>query len=410
MFDNAMDMKDKNRIDSILAQWEDSAPDDSDLLIAKFNRLMMDIYKPVITKSKNKDVDNDSSYLITIDHVLDNNKIAEAYLIINKAIEDNPDQFKLRQKKIFTDYKMNFYGEFIKDFDHAFKQQLKNNGKWIVDDSYYPDLPRDEVLTSLAVGYLNDIIDKDNVDVDLAEQLLDTGLNYFPNEFRLLNIYGIIAINYRDDPESAIAYYNKALTIAPDDVLIMLNMAQAKLKIGDGNGAIELADKVILSPVAPKNYKEEAKEIIEYANLEKIPVSLYSFEFEYAPVLASKAKSPFQMTRVTSIIDERLPSAGFIPQFKSKIVSDSLLTFGDKECVLWTFDTPTEVPLCKYLVFIPVNDTYEVYTLEKTLPLKENINWVIGHLSTEGHSSCGGAKGFENGEEFVKYVIDNFVK
>ena len=87
-----------------------------------------------------------------------------------------------------------------------------------------------------------------------------------------------------------------------------------------------------------------------------------------------------------------------------------MLTFGDKECVLWTFDSPTEVPLCKYLVFIPVNDSYEVYTLEKTLPLEDDINRIVGHQTTEMHSSMGGVKGFATGEEFVKYVIDNIIK
>ena len=410
MFDDAMNMKNKERMDSIITQWETVAPDNTDLALAKFQRLLLDVYKPLISKSKNKEADNDSTYLISIDHVLDQDIISQAYSIIDKAIDANPDVFKLRQYKIFKNYKLEFYGEFIRDFDRAFQQQTKNGGKWIVDDSYYPDLPRDEVITSLAVGYLNDILDHDSVDIDLAEDILNTGLKYYPEEFRLLNIYGILAANYRYDPQTAIEYYNKALSIAPDDVLILLNLAHTKVKIGDNEGAIELANKVILSPHASKDYKAEAKDIIDYANMEKIPVNLYTFQFIYAPVLAAKAKSPFQMTGVASIIDERLPSAGFIPQFKSKIVSDSMLTFGDKECVLWTFDSPTEVPLCKYLVFIPVNDSYEVYTLEKTLPLEEDITWLVGHHTTDMHSSMGGVKGFATGEEFVKYVIDNIIK
>ena len=407
-----MDRRDQHKpqLDSILSLWGKSAPDDPKLAIAKCRRLLLDCYKPVITKAKNKNAGNDSTYNIVIDHELDPVVINKAYSIIDGAINNNPDIFELRQYKLITDYQLEFYSEFIRDFEKAFKRQEQNKGKWIVDDSFSPEVPRERIFTALAVGYLNDIISKDSIDLDLAEQLLDTGLKYFPNEFRLLNIYGIIVGNYRHDAEAAAKYYSKALEIAPDDVLILLNFAQLKVKTGDAKGAIELASKVLESPEASKDYKDEAMDIISYANAEKIPVSLYSFEFQYAPVLASKAGNPFQMTNVAYIIEEDLPSGGFIPQFRSDVVKDDLITIGDKECVLWTFDDPTETPLCKYLVFIPADKGFDVYTLEKTLPLDENINWVIGHPTTEGPSSLGGVKGFENGEAFVKFVIDKIVK
>ncbi len=410
MFDEAIEANNKILMDSIITLWESSAPDDTDLAIAKFQRQLIDIYKPVVTKARDKKADNDSTYLITVDHVIDRDALAKAYAIIDRAIEANPDVFKLRQHKIFKDYKLKLYAEFISDFDRAFSRQSVNGGKWVVEDSYYPEIPRDEVIMSLAIGYLNDILDQDSVDIDLAEQILDTGLKYFPEDFRLLNVYGVIAANYRYDPVAAIDYYNRALATEPDDFLIMLNLAHTKLNIGDSNSAIELANKVILSPHAPKSYKDEAQEIIEYANMEKTPVSLYSFQFQYAPVLAASATSPFKLTDVAAIIDEWLPAAGFVPKFSSKIVSSSLLTIGDKECVVWTFDTPTETPLCKYLAFIPVDGHYEVYTLEKTLALQEGINWVIGHPTEEMHSSLGGAKGFDSGEDFVNYVLDHFIK
>ncbi len=412
IFEAAMSEKNRNipRIDSILSIWEKSTPEATDLAIAKFERLLLDRYRQVITKAKDKNADNDSTYLITIDHVLDKDVVAKAYAIIDAAIDKFPDLFKLRQHKIRTNYKLGFYDEFIKDFDSAFKRQTFNKGRWIVSDTYYPELPRDEIFTNLAIGYINDIFGKDKIDIDLAEKLMETGLNYFPKEYRFLNVCGIIAANYRHDIKKGIEYYSMALSIVPDDLIVLLNLAHMKIRTGDNEEAIKIAEKVINSPEAPSQYIEEAKELIQFAKAEKTPVSLYSFEFKFTPILAANATSPFHLTNVQAIIDELLPSEGYAVEFRSDMVTDQLFTYGDKECVLWTFDTPTETPLCKYIAFIPVNEKFEVYTLEKTIPINDNANWVIGHVQTDGHSPVGGVKGFDSGEDFITFVLDNIVK
>lgn len=405
----SVDEPSKSALDSILSQWINQDPDEPDLAVAKFQRLLLDPYKPTVTKSRNKDADNDTTYIIAINRVIDEEIIKKAYAIIDEAIEKNPDLFRLREQKLAVDYNMDFNEELIKDFDNAFSRQVQNHGNWNAERSYFADTPGDQIVARTAVTYISDILEKDHIDFDFVEELINTGLRYFPDEYRLLNIYGAVEGFYKHDTEAGVRYFEKALAIAPDDVFVLLNFAHLKVSTGDDEGAIELANRVIASDTS-EEYKDVAREIIEYANHEKVPVSLYSFEFKYTPVLAAKAENPFQLTNVGAIIEELLPAEGYIPQFSSDIVSDSVVTVNGKECVLWTFSDPTETPLCKYLVFIPADNGYDIYTLEKTLPLQDDINWVIGQPSASGHSSFGGVKGFENGEEFVKFVIDNFVK
>ena len=100
-----------------------------------------------------------------------------------------------------------------------------------------------------------------NIDQDsLACELCAATLKYFPNDFRFINLCGAIKY-FSGSYNEALNYFNQALAISPDDVLVMSNIAQVNYILGNYGETIIICDKIFSIPNADTEIVSFAEEL-----------------------------------------------------------------------------------------------------------------------------------------------------
>lgn len=84
-------------------------------------------------------------------------------------------------------------------------------------------------------------------DYDRALYIAQSALNKRPNDFRILTLEGVI-LALKGNPETALAAFNKALTIAPHYLEAMRGAAQLEYQLGDPRAKNLLKQTVIAAP------------------------------------------------------------------------------------------------------------------------------------------------------------------
>ena len=79
---------------------------------------------------------------------------------------------------------------------------------------------------------------------DAAFELSEALLKYFPDELKFINLCG--AIKYLEGSyEDALAFFNKALALSPDDDIVIGNIAQVNFALGRFDEVEKLCDQVL---------------------------------------------------------------------------------------------------------------------------------------------------------------------
>lgn len=131
----------------------------------------------------------------------------------------------------------------------------------------------------------------------------------------------------------------------------------------------------------------------------------YDFFFRYLPIVVAEVKSADIVDYTYSnprIVTDVLPlKLGMKSPFSADQIKASKLRSEVGDVYIWEFPTPTEVPLCKYVAFVPTKDGFKMITLEKSF---ENI-WVIGTQDSSAHSSFNYIDYMpESPEKFLKVI------
>ncbi len=93
-----------------------------------------------------------------------------------------------------------------------------------------------------------------------GETLAMLGVKYFPKDVKLLSDAGTSRA-FAHDWQAAAKYYERAVAVAPDDSIVLGNLARTYLKLGDYKGAESNARKVIGLNRDPRAV-EQAREIL----------------------------------------------------------------------------------------------------------------------------------------------------
>lgn len=124
-----------------------------------------------------------------------------------------------------------------------------------------PRPPADEVLDSLHSKIVT-AFDERSADGDRrAEELAILGLKYFPNAVKLLSDLATTHA-FAKDWRVAAQYYERAATLAPEDSIVLGNLARAYLKLGDSRKA-ELSAKKVMELNNDSQAVEQAKEVLQ---------------------------------------------------------------------------------------------------------------------------------------------------
>ena len=122
----------------------------------------------------------------------------------------------------------------------------------------------------------------------------------------------------------------------------------------------------------------------------KPTMRIYDYQYRLLPMLAERTEigdAGMYFLGTPLKANEILEQSGIVSPFKPAEIAVDTVSHKDGTIIVWTFPEPKEIPLALYVAFVPENEHYSVYTLEKTLNLGDEELWVIGGMTSEAHAS-----------------------
>lgn len=186
---------------------------------------------------------------------------------IEKGISLYPDRLDFRLGKAMALNYIGQWDEVCNTMYSIFERSSENKYKWAgANGEPYTQDCRD-IIADASFNHLNEMI-KDSDDPSVANLELEFTaaiLKEFPKEYRVINIAAGRAYADHDYP-LAMKYFKKALSIAPDDGIILSNIVFLCRKMSDNKSAIKYCKKIIDNPRIEEEWKEEARQTLEELN------------------------------------------------------------------------------------------------------------------------------------------------
>jgi tetratricopeptide (TPR) repeat protein len=250
----------------LLEMWQASSKDDPDLFIAWFNYYFQKSMREVIRV--NTDTIKPNGFKVTDpvtqkrvgslygDIFYDPLTIAKGFEYIDKGIEIYPMRLDMRFGKVYAygkteDYK-NFTREIIKTIDYS--NLIKN--KWVWKEGKPLDNPEDFFL-SIQHGYQIQLYNTNNDSLlsDMA-RIATAVLKHYPQNIENINDLSLVYL-IQKDYQNAIENLHKAEKLAPNDCIVLGNLAQAYKLSGDKENALKYLELIL--KVGNQQEKAEAK-------------------------------------------------------------------------------------------------------------------------------------------------------
>lgn len=274
---------------------------------------------------------------------------------------------------------------------------------WTDDVKLDPDTAR-TIIQDSSFSYLSDITNEAGyaAALPLAEKMVEK----FPDDYMSLNILGIIQCFELQLPEIGLQTLEKALSIKPDDGFIANNIANIYLQTGDTLTALDRYRQIAADPAFGEDMVKEANYFIKKLTEGPDVMKKYTYFFRYLADLCDiePGSENEQLLDDVKYINEIMPDYFYdmVSPFKNDEVKLDYFTLDGKKVRVLTFPDPEEIPLCKYVAFIPFDGKFKYYTLEKSL---DNI-WVLGGQDGTTHLNYGWAAYPEDAEGFAKILQD----
>ncbi len=112
-----------------------------------------------------------------------------------------------------------------------------------------------------------------------------------------------------------------------------------------------------------------------------------------------------------------IPRMNLVSPFKGSDVKTSIFPSGQGSIYVWQMPEPAEVTQCKYIAFVPWDEVYKMYGVEKTFDFRfldktddgddkpeTPEPWVLGSSSINGHSNYGCISCPASAEAFVEML------
>ena len=144
---------------------------------------------------------------------------------------------------------------------------------------------------------------------------------------------------------------------------------------------------------------------------EKQEAATYKYFFEYLPAVVANMSPEDDTYRlfddshfINSYLPERL---GYTSPFTDEEVKTETIETDGKKIIILTFPEPRRMPFCLYVAFIPKNDHFATYMLEKSISFDNDSGecWVIGHKNSETiHQNYGSVDKRPSAKQFAKIL------
>lgn len=397
MFDACMSDGNFEAADSLIKEWSRKAPDDPELFPARFNLLLNRAHSDMLVLSDKPahggeqlqladSTGNSMAYLYSEvswqDSLLD-----MAFVEIDRGISACPDRIDFRLGKAAAATMSARWETAVDALDGLLEHDAKNSGKWLGSGNAGQS-GADTLLADAVFDRLSDIYRSDSRGaVEAALPLVAKAAKRFPADVRILNLAG--GMNYGIGSDgTALAYFEEAARVAPDDALPLTNIGYILYQRGDSAGAIEIYRK-IENGKYDDDSKNIARQMIAEITTPIQNMEEYFYFFRYLPQIAAQATSSADFLDV-EMINSRIPAYNKLrsPFADSDIAAEEVLARdGGSNVVVWTFPMPSQMPMCRYMAFVPDGNGHcKVLTLEKSL----EDYWIVGTMTNDVHSNFSG--------------------
>ena len=262
---------DTTAISELLTEWEKLYPDDAELYSVRANYLYLSSRNEVITLTTEEPIDGMECYEVKDSAGVkgymyskiqtDSVKYEAAITTLTEGIRKYPDRLDLRLGKVTLLLYANKNDHAVEEIIQAIQHSTENQNNWY----YTLDVP----VETDGVSFLRDCIQDyfgrflDAEDLVSAETLIDACISMYPNDAVFISDKGTIRI-VADDLPGAMEWFSKANKIAPDDMLIVYNIAIIYKMQGDIDNALKYFGIMLES--GDDEYSELAKTEIEQLN------------------------------------------------------------------------------------------------------------------------------------------------
>ncbi len=395
--------------DSILKVWSKATPDDPELYPARFNLFLNRAYNQMIVLSPESgqkedelmfedSTGNTAGYIYREQHWQDS-LVDSAFNEIDRGLATYPDRLDFRLGKAAAAIWANRWQVAVEALDDLLKQDSVNHGRWFTTNNE-PQNGADTIIVDGIFNCLREIYNSDSqTAIKSALPLTDKAAKRFEKDVQILNMAGGMNVA-AGNADAALAYFEKASNIAPEDAIPLTNIAYINNQLGDTTKALKIY-REILNGNFDDESKETAAQMIAQITAPVKDMEEYYYFFHFLPSLAAQTDRPDEFLDV-EMNNSSIPAFN---QLRSPFADSDIKVYDvpqkddEAKAVVWTFPMPEEIPMCRYIAFVADGQSAcKVFTLEKSF----EENWVIGSKLNNAHSNFGDIPYTETAEDFVK--------
>ncbi len=246
--------------EKILKKWEKSSPDDAELMMSQLSYYIAKAQNVSLTQKgkdeslneanvSSKGLVSDGSILNTTslgsEIVINQEMVTNGIIAIDRAIAFYPDRIEVRLAKVDAYEEIKDWANYANALIEIISYSKKNNNKWLEND----DKP-----ISDAKSYLFNVIQDCQVylfeqkDTKVNSQIRKIALallNHYPDHIESMTNISVSYINEKKLDEG-LKYLLDAEVIAPEDSVVLTNLANVYFEKGNKLKAIDYYEKVIV--------------------------------------------------------------------------------------------------------------------------------------------------------------------
>ena len=232
-------------VQKLLEDWKKTP--DAEFYVSAVNYYFNKSKKEVLTLDKNApkkegfglkdDKGNVVAYLSSKD-LYDTNILQKTFKYFDEGISKFPDRLDIRFGKVYILGQIEDYENFSKEIVKTIQYSTKNKNNWLWSENEKLEGGEKEFLLSIQ-DYNNQIYDtNDDSLLKYMKQINEEVLKYYPNHVESLSNLSIVSLISKNYDE-ALSYLLKAEKLAPEDYIVLNNIAYAYKLKNDKTNAIK---------------------------------------------------------------------------------------------------------------------------------------------------------------------------
>lgn len=251
-----------------LDEWAKFSPDDAELWPARFNFYINRSYSDMLYLSTDTIpegmalmLSNDDGLAGSIQSIKRWNPVDfdAAILVIEQGIKEHPDRldYRLGEKSAFVHSKK--WDKAVDVLCDALEYQYTMKPKWLWTNG--EDIPNDDLLIQVVMEFVQDMYAANRGADEQIYRLIDKTLQYDPDNFMIINIKGALQVAEKDF-DGALKTFEHALSLSPNDEVILSNIAYTNELKGNKQEAIKIYQQMLDNAETSEEYRKLATEAI----------------------------------------------------------------------------------------------------------------------------------------------------